>query len=164
MIRAVFFCVVMLCAAPLPGWAEFRVLALGDSNTWGSNASGPRHGDTVRWARVLDAAIAHAVVMEDGRIGRRTDLGAGQPLDNIGRAVTAPLPDLVAQHLPLDLVVMMLGTNDLQAGQGRDADTVARSAFSLARILKAGGVGQVLVVTPPPLTQPERGALAGLFG
>lgn len=164
MIRAVFLCVVMLCAAPLPAWAEMRILVLGDSNTWGSNASGPRHGETVRWGRVLDAALPHAVVVEEGRIGRRTDLGAGRPLDNIGRAVTTPLPDLAARHLPLDLAVVMLGTNDLQRGQGRDAATIARSAFSLARILQAGGIEQVLVVIPPPLTKPERGALSDIFG
>jgi len=163
-IRAVFLCVVMLCAVPLPGWAGMRILVLGDSNTWGSNASGPRHGETVRWGRVLDAALPHAVVVEEGRIGRRTDLDAGRPFDNIGRAVTAPLPDLAARHLPLDLAVVMLGTNDLQAGQGRDADTIARSAFSLARILQAGGVKQVLMVTPPPLNNPESGRLAYIFG
>ncbi len=164
MIRSVFLCVVMLCAAPVPGWAEMRILVLGDSNTWGSNASGPRHGETVRWGRVLDAALPHAVVVVEGRIGRRTDLGAGRPFDNIGRAVTTPLPDLVARHLPLDLAVVMLGTNDLQSGQERDADIIARSVFSLARILQTGGVEQVLVVTPPPLTNPEQGGLAYIFG
>lgn len=164
MIRAVFLSVVMLCAAPLPGWAGMRILVLGDSNTWGSNASGPRHGETVRWGRVLDAALPHAVVVEEGRIGRRTDLGAGRPFDNIGRAVTTPLPVLAARHLPLDLAVVMLGTNDLQSGQGREADAIARSAFSLARILQRGGVKQVLVVTPPPLTNPENGRLAYIFG
>ena len=164
MIRVVCLCVFVVCAASLPGWAEVRILALGDSNTWGSNASGPRHGETVRWGRVLDAALPQAVVVEEGRIGRRTDLGAGRALDNIGQSVTAPLPDLVAQHLPLDLVVVMLGTNDLQSGQGRDADAIARSAFSLARILLTGGVEQVLVVAPPPLTNPDRGRLASLFG
>ena len=78
--------------------------------------------------------------------------------------MTMPLPELAAQHLPLDLAVVMLGTNDLQAGQGRDADKVARSAFSLARVLRAGGVQQVLVVAPPPLTDPGSGRLSGIFG
>lgn len=164
MIRAVCLCVLVLCVAPLSGWAETRVMVLGDSNTWGSNASGPRHGETVRWGRVLGAALPDVVVVEEGRIGRRTDLKAGRPLDNIGHAVTTPLPDLVAQHLPLDLAVVMLGTNDLQAGQERDEETIARSAFSLARILQTGGVDRVLMVAPPPLTSPEQGQLAFIFG
>lgn len=144
--------------------AENRILALGDSNTWGSNANGPRHDDTVRWGRVLDAALPDAIVIEEGRVGRRTDLGVGYALDNIGQDVTAPLPEIVAPHLPLDLAVIMLGTNDLQAGQGRDADQIARSAFSLARRLLAGGVGDVLVVVPPPLSAPAKGRLSYLFG
>lgn len=164
MIRTVLLCVLVLCTTPLAGQAGTRVLVLGDSNTWGSNASGPRHGESVRWGRVLDAALPYAVVVEEGRIGRRTDLNVGHPLDNIGQAVTTPLPELVEPHLPLDLAVVMLGTNDLQAGQGRDEETIAKSAFSLARILQTGGVDRVLVVSPPPLTSPEQGRLAHIFG
>lgn len=164
MIRVVAILAFLVGAIPSMVWADFRILALGDSNTWGSNASGPRHGDDVRWGRVLDAALPNAVVVEEGRIGRRTDLGGGRALDNIGKLVTTPIPELAGQHLPLDMAVVMLGTNDLQSGQGRDADEIARSAFSLARILLDGGVKQVLVVTPPPLTNPERGGLSGIFG
>ena len=164
MILIVAILALLVGAVPPLAWADFRILALGDSNTWGSNASGPRHDDDVRWGRVLDGALPNAVVVVEGRIGRRTDLGKGRALDNIGKPVTSPIPELAGQHLPLDLAVVMLGTNDLQSGQGRDADEIARSAFSLARILLDGGIDQVLVVTPPPLTNPERGGLSGIFG
>ncbi len=164
MIRIFALIVALSWVAPSSVWADFRILALGDSNTWGSNASGPRHGADARWGSVLDTAVPNAVVFEEGRIGRRTDLGAGRPLKNTDSRVKTPLPELVAQHLPLDLAVVMLGTNDLQTGQGRSAEQIALSAFSLARILLEGGVEQVLVVTPPPLTNPERGRLSGIFG
>ncbi|KIC08555.1 hypothetical protein RA19_19015 [Leisingera sp. ANG-M1] len=144
--------------------AEARILVLGDSNTWGSNASGARHDSGSRWGAVMGAELEEAVVIEEGRIGRRTDLQHGAPLDNIGLAVRTSIPQVAAQHMPLDLAVIMLGTNDLQAGLQRDAETIARSAFSLARILRAGGVRQVLVVAPPPLIDPHKGALGYLFG
>lgn len=155
---------VLICLLPGLAWGEARVLVLGDSNTWGSNASGPRHTAAHRWGAVMGAGLAGAVVIEEGRVGRRSDLGEGRPLNNIDRSVKAPLPPVVAQHLPLDLALIMLGTNDLQAGQHRDTATIARSAFSLARILLAGGVEKVLVVVPPPLKNPQQGQLAYLFG
>jgi lysophospholipase L1-like esterase len=164
MIRTFSIYLLMFCLCPALASAELRILAVGDSNTWGSNASGRRHGENVRWGRVLDGALPNVVVFEEGRIGRRTDLGAGRVLDNIGQRVAAPLPEFVAQHLPLHLAVVMLGTNDLQNGLERNADQIARSAFSLARVLKSGGVQQVLVVVPPPLTNPEQGRLSGIFG
>ncbi len=155
---------VLICLLPNLVLAEVRILALGDSNTWGSNASGSRHDAGSRWGPVMGAALGDAVIIEEGRIGRRTDLHHRAPLDNIGLAVLTPLPDVAARHLPLDLAVIMLGTNDLQAGLRRDAETIARSAFSLARILHAGGVQQVLVIAPPPLKNPQKGRLASLFG
>ena len=154
----------VICLLPNLALAEARILVLGDSNTWGSNASSARHDISSRWGPVMGAELEEAVVIEEGRIGRRTDLQHGTPLDNIGLTVQTLLPDVAAQHLPLDLAVVMLGTNDLQAGLQRDAETIARSAFSLARILLNGGVGQVLVVAPPPLDDPQAGQLAHLFG
>ena len=78
MIRAIVTALVVFCLFPAAAWAEFRILALGDINTWGSNASGPRHGESARWGRVLDAALSNAVVVEEGRVGRRTDWGQGE--------------------------------------------------------------------------------------
>lgn len=164
MLRLILPFIAIVAFTPSAGWADFRILALGDSNTWGSNASGPRHGADARWGAVLDAALPNAVVVEEGRVGRRTDLGRGRVFDNIGQDVVTPLPDLIGQHLPLDLAVIMLGTNDLQTGRGFSAEEVAQSAFSLARIALAGGVEQVLVVSPPPLTDPEKGGLGYIFG
>ena len=139
-------------------------MVLGDSNTWGSNASGPRHGDTVRWGRILDATLPDVSVIEEGRIGRRTDLGQRRALD----PSIDDFPDLVSRHMPLDLVIVMLGTNDLQSGHDHSADQVARSAFSLAQVISnANGYAEkpkVLVVVPPALHNPDSGALRRLFG
>ncbi len=155
---------LLICLAPMPGIADKRALILGDSNTWGSNPSGPRYDATIRWGSQIDQALPDITVIEDGLIGRRTDLGAGKLLDNIDRAVSSDLPTLVSQHMPLDLVIIMLGTNDLSGESVPEPETVARSVFSLARILRAGGVGKVLVLSPPPLTEPATGALGHLFG
>lgn len=157
---------LILCLMCLPTfiWAEQKILVLGDSNTWGSNASGPRHGEAVRWGKILGAHLFGVTVIEEGRIGRRTDLDQGHAFDPL----TDPLPELIAQHMPLDLVVVMLGTNDLQNGRNSSAIQIARSAFELALLITAAnGFTQkprALVVVPPPLTNPEHGTLGNLFG
>ena len=159
---AVTLTVIMLWASA--ALADVRVLALGDSNTWGSDGLGGRYANDIRWPRVLVSGLGDTVLIEEGRIGRRTELTSEVQLDNLIRPVDAALPEIVARHMPLDLVIVMLGTNDIQAAMNRNATSVSRSAFTLARILKAGGVSQVLVVTPPPLQNPQNGRLARLFG
>lgn len=157
MVRRLFLILTILFQ-PVIGWADQRVLVLGDSNTWGSNASGPRHGDVVRWGRVVDAALPTVVVIEEGRIGRRSDLNFEYPVN----PKTDPLPELVRRHLPLDLVVVMLGTNDLQSGLNRTPQQVAASAVSLGQLIQEAQIN-VLLVVPPPLHHPEDGALGHLF-
>lgn len=69
------------------------------------------------------------------------------------------LPAILASHLPLDLLVIMLGTNDLKARFRREPDHIAKAAVGLARLVKEceGGVAtvypapRVLLIAPPPL-------------
>lgn len=55
---------------------QARILAFGDSLTWGRIANRPdRHGDDVRWPRVLEKALGgYATVIEEGLNGRRIAL------------------------------------------------------------------------------------------
>jgi lysophospholipase L1-like esterase len=69
------------------------------------------------------------------------------------------LPAILASHLPLDLVVIMLGTNDLKARFNRSASEIAQAVVSLAGLIAdcKGGIAtvyespQVLLLAPPPL-------------
>src|ERR1700759_2715521 len=69
------------------------------------------------------------------------------------------LPAIVASPLPLDLVVIMLGTNDLKTRFKRTAQKIATAALGLVRLVEEceGGVGtvypapKVLGIAPPPL-------------
>jgi lysophospholipase L1-like esterase len=69
------------------------------------------------------------------------------------------LPVALASHLPLDLLIIMLGTNDLKRRFDRSPSDIAIAAISLVELIKEceGGVGTqypsptVLVIAPPPL-------------
>lgn len=89
-----------------------RVLCYGDSNTWGFIAgSGNRFPDDVRWTGVCQEKLGlDYKILEDGLNGRTTvyDQEWAQ-----GRNGLKGLPYSLQAQAPLDLCVIMLGTNDL---------------------------------------------------
>ncbi len=143
-----------------------RVLCYGDSNTWGfvpvAEPPSTRYDAARRWPRVMAASLGDDIeLIEEGLNGRTTDVAdptnpqiAGAGLDGL-----AYLPACLASHLPLDIVVIMLGTNDLKAMFARSAARIALGAGRLVDVARniAGGVGaaygspDVLLVCPPPL-------------
>src|SRR5664280_1373240 len=136
------------------------VLCYGDSLTWGwvpvmpTGPSGRYHKD-VRWTGVLAAELGEGyVVVEEGLSGRTT--AADDPLDNRLNGARY-LPSVLASHLPLDLVILMLGTNDAkQYFQRRAFDIVTGAMILLNQVSSSGGdVGttypapRCLLVAPP---------------
>lgn len=143
-----------------------RVLVYGDSNTWGwkptENAfPTTRYSDGERFAGVLQNALGPDYeIVVDGLNNRTTDLNDPQDWGNVPMRSfngAADLPAAIARELPLDLVVVMLGTNDVKAQFERTPQDVAEAAMKVARIAtESQGVAteyaapKVLVVTPPP--------------
>ncbi len=146
----------------------YRILCYGDSNTWGCGPTpqppAPRHPADSRWPRVLAAELgSNCEVIEEGLNARTTDTADPmQPsLSGAGVDGAAYLPACLASHLPLDLVVIMLGTNDLKAHFNRSPLRIALGAGRLVDIVQRidGGIGtpyaspQVLLICPPPLAE-----------
>jgi lysophospholipase L1-like esterase len=121
------------------------VLCFGDSNTWGCiPQTGPqpprRYGPSQRWPGVLRRELGDGYwIVEEGLNGK--DL---------------LLPSLMT-HQPVDLVIVMLGTNDLKRRFGVDARDVAAGAGMLLDIVGASGCGPeesapgALLVCPAPV-------------
>ena len=138
------------------------VMCFGDSLTWGwvpaaETAPTTRFDRDVRWTGVLAATLGDDyVVIEEGLSARTTNVD--DPTDPRLNGA-AHLPVALASHLPLDLVVLMLGTNDTKAYFHRTPFDIATGMSVLAAqvLSSAGGVGtvypapKVLVVAPPPL-------------
>lgn len=165
------------------------VLCFGDSLTWGwmpadETAPTTRFPRDVRWTGVLaDTLGDDYAVIEEGLSARTTNVD--DPTDPRLNGA-AHLPITLASHLPLDLVILMLGTNDTKAYFHRTPFDIATGMSLLAaQVLgSAGGVGtvypapKVLVVAPPPLAsmpdpwfqmtfeggQPKSARLADAYG
>ena len=143
-----------------------RILVFGDSNSWGWT---PRKGQeptvrfakNVRWPGVLAEELGTGYeVIEEALSARTTNLD--DPEEDLrsehlrGATLNGArvLPALLASHLPLDLVVIMLGGNDLKARFKRTPGEIAQAAISLVRIIRdcEGGVFTQLSVTKGPAT------------
>ena len=90
------------------------ILCYGDSLTWGYNADGPsRHAYEDRWPSVLQAELGDAArVIPDGLNGRTTAFD--DHLAGADRNGARILPTSLTTHAPLDLVIIMLGANDMK--------------------------------------------------
>lgn len=143
-----------------------RIMVYGDSNTWGyiPVESGPttRYSADVRWPGVMETELGSEYeVIEEGLSARTTDV-ADPSLPHISGAGldgSAYLSSAIATHQPLDLVVIMLGTNDVKDMFDRSPFRISLGIGKLIDIVKqtGGGVGtsypapNVLVLSPPPL-------------
>ena len=88
------------------------ILCYGDSNTHGFiPENGRRFPFDVRWTGVLQQQLGtNARIIEEGLNGRTTVYD--EPL-RVGKNGATYLPILIESHSPLDIVVLMLGINDL---------------------------------------------------
>jgi Lysophospholipase L1 and related esterases len=132
------------------------VLCFGDSITWGYDPRTAERFDLhTRWPGVMRDELGPGYhVVEEGLCGRMT-IWENEFLP--GRNGLAVLPSLLASHAPLDLVIVMLGTNDIQPTLGRTPQDVARGAGRLLETVRSSLCGpgwmppRMLLVAPPPI-------------
>ncbi len=147
------------------------LLCYGDSNTHGTMPMAKledmgRYGRDLRWPGVLAAELgAGWQVIEEGHPGRTTV--HPDPVSGVHKNGIAVLPAVLESHRPIDLVVLMLGTNDTKARFQVPPVEIAVSIEKLVLAIRQSfcgpeaGAPAVLVVCPPPVL--EAGCLAEIF-
>lgn len=134
-----------------------RILCYGDSNTWGYDpVSQERFDRDTRWPGALRNALGEGYeIIEEGLGGRTTVWD--DPIEGYKNGQTYLIPCL-ASHAPLDLVIIMLGTNDLKKRFSLSAFDIAEGARVLVDVAQRSGAGikgqspPVLLLAPPPTT------------
>jgi lysophospholipase L1-like esterase len=131
------------------------ILCYGDSNTWGAaTVARPdnRYAPNERWPGVLRAALG--LVIEEGLGGRTTV--SDDPVEwNPDKNGARFLPVCLHSHKPVDVVAIMLGTNDLKARFGKTSWEVAQGVGVLVDLVKMAGAGrkggtpEIIVMCPP---------------
>lgn len=155
--------------------AEKRsILCFGDSLTWGwipvsESAPTYRYPFEQRWTGAMSARLGDGYqIIEEGLSARTTSVDDPNDLRLNGSAY---LPSALASHLPLDLVILLLGTNDTKSYFHRTPYEIANGMSKLVGqvLTSAGGVGtpypapKVLVVAPPPLAPMPDPWFKGMF-
>ncbi len=131
-----------------------RILCFGDSNTFGSRPTGGRFDEHTRWPmRMAELLGDNYTVIEEGFGGRTTVFD--DPVEGGYKSGVMYLPPCLMSHNPLDLVILMLGTNDLKMRFNMNARTIAEGNMRLIRLIMQyamtaeGAAPKILLVAPP---------------
>ena len=122
------------------------VVCFGDSNTWGymPGTDAERFPREVRWPGQLQRLLGDGWdVIAEGLNGRTATI---ERPDSEGRNGLPYLLPCLHSHAPVDVVVIFLGTNDVNF---IDDDRVARCVARLVEIVRRCDA-EALVVCPPP--------------
>ena len=138
-----------------------HIVCFGDSNTHGYCADpsdcadgGIRFNEDERWTRLLQKALGEDyLVTEEGLSGRTTCFD--DPIHEGLNALDYIYPCLKS-HETVDLLIIMLGTNDTKDRFYASAGCIA---IGMARLVKkamdtdcwGGGKPNILVIAPPPI-------------
>ncbi|PZQ99548.1 MAG: hydrolase [Cereibacter sphaeroides] len=138
------------------------LLCYGDSNTHGtmpmaSLDDNGRFPWPVRWTGQLSALMPGWHVIEEGLPGRTTV--HDDPIEGEHRNGLSVLPAILNSHAPIDVVILMLGTNDLKERFSVNAMDISLSLERLVEAIRASGAGPgqtapgVILVAPPPILE-----------
>lgn len=130
------------------------IVCFGDSLTWGFNpVDRSRYGYDLRWPRLMQAELGNTFhVIEDGLNGRTTVYEDPITGDKNG---LAHLATTLKVHMPIDILVVMLGTNNLKARFCLSAEDIAQSLSRLLELTTRSECGpegsppKVLLMAPP---------------
>ena len=126
-----------------------QILCFGDSNTYGLiPGTSERYNWSVRWTGILDQSLSQKGyrLIEEGLCGRTTVFE--DPLRD-GRKGTAIFPTVLETHQPLELVVLMLGTNDCKTVYDASSNVIGKGMERLVdQVHQKQPQAKILLVSP----------------
>lgn len=132
------------------------ILCFGDSNTWGAlPGDSGRHPWSERWPGVLQQQLGDEYrIIEEGLCGRTT--AWDDPLES-GLNGLAYLSIALQTHNPIDLLVVMLGTNDVKTRFNLTAFSIAQGAAELLQlaIRSEPKIPRILLISPPHVSSTD---------
>ena len=142
-----------------------RILCFGDSLTWGDDPAMVGHRLDDRWPVTLQKVLGtDYVVIEEGQCGR--NIATDDPAEGEKNGLKYILPCLES-HSPLDLVIIMMGTNDCKRKFGYSGQDIAWEMERLLQKILTHKHFQaldrygVLLMAPPPINEGIHGSWLG---
>ena len=137
------------------------ILCYGDSNTWGFDPrTGERYDHKTRWPMAMNNILNKNAppgypewwIVEEGQNGRTSCREDPVEGDRNGLRQLVPV---LESHKPIDIVAVMLGTNDLKPRFNPTAYDIARGVQQVAKAIQKSETGpgntapKVLMICPP---------------
>lgn len=140
-----------------------RILCYGDSNTWGyiSGSDHKRYNELQRWTKRLQSSLGNNFeVIEEG-LCSRTLFSEYNQAGKEGRNGFPYLKPCLESHDKVDIVILMLGTNELKYQFGNTAQDVLKMLIRYVEFIRAyrsrmdGSAVQLLVSGLPLVRKPS---------
>lgn len=140
---------------------KYEIMCFGDSNTWGTIAKWHesdierRYDRDTRWPCVLQKELGEDFSVTEEGLGGRTTIYTAQP-DFPYKNGLFLFEDCLLSHKPLDLVIILLGTNDLHMSEKLPEEDLGKGIRQLAEYVRSNarfGRGtvkapEVLIIAP----------------
>jgi len=134
-----------------------NILIFGDSITWGfCPKSNKRHDISDRWPNAMAEGLQDVHIVSEGLRGRTTAFNRYSSCTETNG--TAALPMLLHSHAPLDLVIIMLGSNDIY--EGIELYKIRDGFERLIEIIQLHPwrlpepcQPKIMLISPPPVTE-----------
>ena len=115
-----------------------QILCFGDSNTYGliPGTTNQRYGWGTRWTSILDDKVRTKGyrVIEEGLCGRTTVFDDPFRTERRG---TEMLPAILESHRPVDIIVLMLGTNDCKSVYSATPEVIGQGIEQLSGVVQS---------------------------
>lgn len=139
-----------------------RVLCYGDSNTWGyiPNTEYNRYNKKERWTAILQELLGEKFEIIEEGLNSRTLISEDTRPGKEGKNGFAYLIPCLDTHDPIDLVVLMLGTNELKQMYNKSAKEIGEmlEEYFVKTILNRKSqfratTPKLLIISPPSVNE-----------
>lgn len=141
---------------------KYEIMCFGDSNTWGTvarnhiNAPNLRYGRDVRWPCVLQDDLGSDYAVSEEGLGGRTSIYTADPAYPYKNGLHM-YEGCIKTHHPLDLIILMLGTNDIHLPWKLPEEELGTGIRTLIELTQAhpewgrgeSTVPEILIIAPP---------------
>lgn len=137
---------------------NIRILCYGDSNTWGyiPGSNHERYGNKERWTKILADLLGNKFEIIEEGLNSRTLTSNDTRIGKKGKNGYEYLIPCLDTHDPIDLVILMLGTNELKASYNKTSEEIGNilEEYFVKTILGRksqfnNSCPKLLLITPP---------------
>jgi lysophospholipase L1-like esterase len=135
-----------------------NILCYGDSNTWGwvpSSMGLKRYSFDNRWPGILQNLLGDGYKVFEEGLGARTTMFDDPRIDFPLRNGAETLPNILESNLPLNFVIIMLGTTDTKEMLNLNVEDITNGMKKLIKIVKNMKIlkncspAKILIIVPP---------------